>query len=95
MAKAHPDHKKNLAALKRIEGQLRGIHTMVEDRRYCVDILTQLSSVIGAVRRVQDDILERHVSSCVASALKSNSKAEKTKKVNEVVKLLKRFNKNA
>jgi DNA-binding FrmR family transcriptional regulator len=95
MVNLHPEHKKNLDALKRIEGQIRGIQKMIEERRYCVEILTQISSVIGAVDKVQDDILERHLSTCVSDALKSNSKDDKVRKVNEVVRLLKKFKKNA
>ena len=95
MVNVHPDHKKNLDALRRIEGQLRGIQKMVEDRRYCVEILTQISSVKGAMDRVQDDILERHLSGCVTEALLMKSKEEKKKKVNEVVRLLKKYKKHA
>ena len=95
MVNINPNHKKNLNALKRIEGQVRGIEKMIEEKRYCIEILTQLSSVVGAVSCVQDDILERHVGTCVASALKSKSKTDKMRKVNEVVRLLKRFKKYA
>ena len=81
-------------ALKRIEGQIRGIQRMIEDRRYCIEILTQLSSVRGAMDRVQDDILEGHLSGCVTEALHTASKDEKKRKVNEVVRLLKKYKKN-
>jgi len=94
MVNTHPDHKKSTDALKRIEGQIRGIQKMISERRYCIEILTQLSSVKGAMDRVQDDILELHLSSCVAEALKSSSKEDKMRKVNEVVRLLKKFKKN-
>jgi len=95
MVNFHPDHKKNLDALRRIEGQVRGIQKMIEDRRYCIEILTQLSSVMGAMDRVQDDVLEQHLSGCVTDALLMKSKDEKKRKVNEVVRLLKKFKKNA
>jgi len=95
MVNVHPDHKKNLDALKRIEGQVRGIQKMISEQRYCIEILTQISSVMGAVDKVQDDILERHLSGCVTEALQSTSKEDKKRKVNEVVRLLKRFKKNA
>jgi len=94
MVNIHPDHKKNMDALRRIEGQIRGIQKMIEDQRYCIEILTQLSSVKGAMDRVQDDILEGHLSGCVTEALQTASKEEKKRKVNEVVRLLKRFKKN-
>ena len=89
--KAHPSHKKHLDALKRIEGQVRGIQRMVEEQRYCVDILTQLSAVNNAVVSVQNNILERHLDTCVTKAFAGGSKTEKKRKVKEVVKLLKTF----
>jgi len=67
---------------------------MIEEQRYCVEILTQISSVRGAMDRVQDDILERHLSGYVTEALHAGSKEEKTRKVNEVVRLLKKYKKN-
>ena len=81
-------------ALKRIEGQVRGIQRMVEEKRYCVDILTQLSAVGSAVASVQDNILGRHLDTCVTSAFMGESKGEKKKKIDEVIKLLKSFRKN-
>ena len=92
--KVHPDHKKNLDALKRIEGQVRGVQRMVEEKRYCVDILTQLSAVGNAVASVQDNILGRHLDTCVTKAFVGESKGDKKKKIDEVIKLLKTFRKN-
>ena len=68
---------------------------MVEERRYCVDILTQLSAISNAVGSVQDSILARHLDMCVTKAFTGGSKSEKAKKVDEVVTLLKTFRKNA
>ncbi len=82
-------------ALKRIEGQVRGIQRMVEEKRYCVDILTQLSAVSRAVGSVQDTILERHLDTCVTKAFAGQSESEKQQKVEEVVKLLKTFRKSS
>lgn len=92
--KVHPSHKKNLDALRRIEGQVRGVQKMIEEKRYCVDILTQLSAVSSAAGRVQQDILERHLSGCVKHALQGRSEAEKKKKIDEILSLLKSFQKN-
>ena len=92
--KINPSHKKNMNALKRIEGQVRGIQKMVEKKRYCVDILIQLSAVSSAVGSVQGNILERHLDTCVTKAIVGESKAEKKKKVDEIIKLLKTFRKN-
>ncbi len=92
--KANPSHKKTLDALKRIEGQIRGIQRMVEEKRYCVDILTQLSAISSAVGSVQDNILHKHLGTCVTKSFMGESNAEKKKKIDEVVKLLKTFRKN-
>lgn len=94
MAK-HPSHSEDLTALKRIEGQVRGIQKMIREGRYCVDILTQLSSVDGAILRVQDNVLGRHLNACVARALKGNSQIEKQTKIGEVLSLIKKFRKSA
>ncbi len=89
----YPDHKDNLDALRRIEGQVRGIIRMIEERRYCVDILTQINSINAALFRVQDKILEKHLQGCVTNALKGKSDLERQKTVNEIFDLLKRFRK--
>lgn len=73
---------------------MRGVQRMVEEKRYCVDILTQLSAVSRAVSSVQDQILGRHLDTCVTKAFVGESKLEKKKKVDEVVRLLKTFRKN-
>jgi len=90
----HPSHSKNLVALKRIEGQVRGLKKMIEEKRYCVDILTQITSVNAALLSVQDKILETHLNHCVQSALQGKSELERHKKVNEIFGLLKKFRKN-
>src|SRR5579875_2681228 len=60
-----------LARLKKIEGQVRGVQRMVEEDRYCVDILVQLAAIRSAVGAVGRSLLETHVRGCVADALKS------------------------
>jgi len=90
----YPSHKKTLDALKRIEGQVRGIQRMIEEGRYCVDILTQLSAVRSAAGRVQDTILARHMDTCVSKAFVGESQTEKKKKIDEVIKLVKTFRKS-
>ncbi len=86
--KKHPCHKESIVALKRIEGQVRGIQRMIEDRRYCVDILIQMRSVINAIASVKDKIFQRHLEACVTGALHGKSHAEKQKKIDEVINLL-------
>jgi DNA-binding FrmR family transcriptional regulator len=77
--------------LKRIEGQVRGVQKMVEEGRYCVDILTQIDAVTAALGRVQDQILEAHLNHCVADALEGSDTGERREKVDEVVNLLRKF----
>ena len=90
----NPSHKKTLDALKRIEGQVRGVQRMVDEKRYCVDILTQLSAIIHAAGSVQDQILNKHLDCCVTQAFMGESKKEKKEKIDEIVKLLKTFRKS-
>lgn len=69
-----PDaRERNLKRLRRIEGQIRGLHKMVEDDRYCADILTQISSVQEALRAVGRELLRNHLKHCATSAIKVGS----------------------
>ena len=74
-----------LRRLKRVEGQVRGVAGMVEDDRYCVDILTQLSAVRAAVQKAEEEILRDHVSHCVAHAFSDGDVAEQKQKIEELV----------
>jgi CsoR family transcriptional regulator, copper-sensing transcriptional repressor len=76
--------------LKRIEGQVRGLVRMVEDDRYCIDIVTQLSAVRAALRRAEDEILADHTAHCVEDAIASGNKAEQRRKVSELIEVLSR-----
>ena len=86
--KKHPDHADNLAALRRIEGQVRGVQKMVEGRKYCVDILNQIYAVKGALALVEEKILEKHFQHCVTDAVKGASEKEKRQKMGEILKLI-------
>ncbi|MDP3789061.1 MAG: metal-sensitive transcriptional regulator [Candidatus Omnitrophota bacterium] len=88
-------HEKQLDFLRKIEGQIRGVQKMIEEKRYCVDIITQIHSVIGALCRVENEILKNHIDGCVVSALKGKSGAEKQSKINELIDLITRFRKIA
>ena len=79
-----------LKRLNRIAGQVRGLAGMVEDDRYCIDILTQLSAVRAALRKVEDEILRDHVNHCVAGAIKSGNKTDKRKKIDELMQVFAR-----
>jgi CsoR family transcriptional regulator, copper-sensing transcriptional repressor len=93
MKKNMTTHEGQLTALRRIEGQLRGVQGMIKDGRYCVEILTQLHSVIGAMKRVETEVFKKHLEGCVAGAIHERSPREVRRKVDEVVELLERFNK--
>jgi DNA-binding FrmR family transcriptional regulator len=81
-----------LKRLRRIEGQVRGLARMVEDDRYCIDIVTQLSAVRAALRRTEEEILEDHAGHCIEHAIASGNKAEQRRKVNELIDVLARAN---
>ncbi|MBA3051225.1 metal-sensitive transcriptional regulator [Brevundimonas sp.] len=74
--------------LNRIEGQVRGISRMVEDDRYCVDVLTQLQAVRAALLRVESEVLKDHLDHCVMGAMTGNDPAERKAKANELIELL-------
>ena len=91
--KQHPCHMKNLVSLKRIEGQVRGVIRMIEDRKYCIDILTQIGAVKGALTRVEDEVLNKHLDSCVTEAMKAKSLKEKQKKMDEIKHVIRKSRK--
>ena len=74
--------------LNRIEGQVRGLSRMVDEDRYCIDIVTQISAVRAALRRAEEEILRDHVSHCVEHAITSGNKAEQRKKITEIIDVL-------
>ena len=78
---------RNLKRLRRIEGQVRGLHKMVEDDRYCADILTQISSVHEALRAVGRELMRNHLKHCAASAIKS-SDADAEAMYDELVEMM-------
>jgi CsoR family transcriptional regulator, copper-sensing transcriptional repressor len=77
--------------LRRIEGQVQGLQRMIAADAYCVDILLQVSAVQGALEQVQKLLLGRHIESCVADALRSGSRTERQRKVDELLEVFSRF----
>jgi DNA-binding FrmR family transcriptional regulator len=71
--------------LSRIEGQVRGLARMVEEDRYCIDIVTQVAAVRAALRRLEEEILRDHVAHCVEHAIASGNKADQRRKVEELM----------
>jgi DNA-binding FrmR family transcriptional regulator len=84
----NPSHVDNLVALRRIEGQVRGVQRMIEERKYCIDILNQIYAVKGALGRVEEKILEKHFRNCVTEAVRGSSEKEKQRKMDEIFKLI-------
>ena len=82
-----------LKGLNRIEGQVRGIARMVEEDRYCIDIVTQISAARAALRRLEEDVLQEHIVHCVEKAITSGHAADQRKVMTELMELLGRSTK--
>ena len=76
--------------LKRIEGQVRGLARMLNEERYCIDIVTQIAAARAALRRLEEEILRDHVAHCVQDAMKSGDKADQRKKIAELMAVVSR-----
>ena len=81
-----------LKRLNKIEGQVRGISRMVEEKRYCIDVITQIAAARAALRRVEEAVLKDHVSHCVQHAIASGDPDEQRKKVAELMDVIERSN---
>jgi DNA-binding FrmR family transcriptional regulator len=77
-----------LRRLNRIEGQVRGLSRMVEEDRYCIDIITQIAAVRAALRRAEEEILRDHVAHCVDDAIASGNRAEQRRKIAELMDVI-------
>ncbi len=74
--------------LGRIAGQVRGLDRMVEEDRYCIDIVTQIAAVRAALRKAEEEILREHVAHCVEHAISSGDKADQRRKVAELMDVM-------
>ena len=83
--------EKVLTRLRKVAGQVAGIQRMIEDERYCVDVLHQVAAVEGALDRVGHLVLASHVETCVASALESGRPRERKQKLDELMDVFSRF----
>ena len=77
-----------LKRLQRIEGQVRGLTRMLDEDRYCIDVVTQISAVRAALRRVEEEVLRDHVAHCVEHAIASGDKADQRRKVAELMDVI-------
>ncbi|HAU0661293.1 TPA: metal-sensitive transcriptional regulator [Legionella pneumophila] len=85
----HPEHHQELSRLNRVTGQLEGIKRMIEEQRYCVDILSQLRAVRNAVKTIELGVLERHVLNCLNEVACHGS--QRQEKMDEIMGLLKKY----
>lgn len=79
--------KGTIDRLRRIEGQVRGIASMIDEDRYCIDVLHQLSAVKAALRRVESEVLKNHAATCVDDAVKSGDPEAQREKIAELIDL--------
>lgn len=85
---SHPDYSDQLKRLSRIKGQLEGIERMIQDRRYCPDIIVQLKAASAAIKTVESQIFKTHLQNCVNSAFHGEDKFSADRKIQEILKLL-------
>lgn len=91
----HPDYSNELKRLNRIAGQVEGVKKMVQDRRYCPDILIQLRAIRSAINAVEANILENHIEACVTQAFLSGSQEDKKQKMAELKDLYLKYGHSA
>ncbi|MEK9650495.1 MAG: metal-sensitive transcriptional regulator [Gammaproteobacteria bacterium] len=84
----HPCHKKQIASIRRIKGQIEGIERMIENGKYCIDILNQIKATKNAITAVEGNILQTHLEECIKESL--NGAIDANQKIDEIVKVLKR-----
>ncbi len=88
--KLHPDHKKESVRLKRVNGQITGIIKMIEDRKYCPDVLIQVRAAKAALQAVEQSILKTHLDSCVSEAIHNKDENKAKEKISELIQLIER-----
>jgi DNA-binding FrmR family transcriptional regulator len=82
--------EKVLKNLNRVEGQVRGIAKMVEEDRYCIDVVTQIEAARAALARIESDLLRQHLGHCVHRAMNSKNTSEQEKVIEELVGVFRR-----
>jgi DNA-binding FrmR family transcriptional regulator len=87
----YPYHGSELSRLNRVIGQLEGVKRMIEEKRYCPEILTLLRGTRSAIKAVEGNILETYLGSCVTNAFQSHDAKDKKQKINELKEIFKRF----
>lgn len=77
--------------LKRVEGQVRGIEKMIENKEYCIDVLQQIAAVRGAIKGIAMVVLENHINTCVKDAVKSRKEGAAEEKTKELMEVYEKF----
>jgi CsoR family transcriptional regulator, copper-sensing transcriptional repressor len=88
-AAPHPDHGAQKLRLNRVRGQIAGIDRMIDERRYCMDIITQIKAAKSALAALEAQIIETHLRACVKTAFQSKSKINADQKIQEIMEFLK------
>lgn len=83
----HPSHGEDLVRLRRIKGQLEGVERMIEEKRYCMDIVSQIRSIMAALRSTEGLVMERHLRHCVTDAINAQDERLTEEKINELLVL--------
>ncbi|KLE34538.1 metal-sensitive transcriptional regulator [Aurantiacibacter luteus] len=86
----HETDADTVKRLSRIAGQVQGIARMIENERYCIEVLTQLQAVKAALAKVESAVLKRHAATCVSQAIASGDEAEQQAKFGELIDLMER-----
>lgn len=80
-----------LGRLRRIEGQIQGVQRMIDEDKYCVDIMLQISAIQGALDQVSKILLARHMESCVVDSLKAGTEKQRARKIEELIEVFSRY----
>lgn len=85
------DRDEILSRLKKVEGQIRGVHRMVDEDAYCIDVLTQITAIISGMEKVGTRVLREHIQGCVRDALESGNEERSDDRIEELVRVVERF----
>jgi len=87
----HPCHKNQISKINRAVGQLEAVKRMIDEGKYCVDIMSQLRAARNAIKTIELGVLETHVDACVTDACASKDTALRKKRIGEIMELLKKY----
>lgn len=87
----HPNHDEELSRLNRLSGQIEGVKKMIQEQRYCPEIITQLRAIQSATKAVESNILRRHLGACVQEAFSSGEKSASEEKIDELITIFQKL----